>query len=336
MNAITQNSLTELKLGLVQRHRNILVFPLLSPVNGECHWLTLGEALGSNRMMVTEVSQSGSVPQLKVMNQSDRPVLILDGEELIGAKQNRILNTTILLKENSETIVPVSCTEQGRWSNISVNFADAGVVMSRKIRALKSRSVSQSLAADAGYESNQGEVWREIEALQASSGTKSPTGAMQDVFKARERDLKECLDIFTVAPGQTGLLVLIEGEIAGFDLIPHSRIYALEHSKLIKSYVIEALIGSVKNESKAVDLKEVEGRAEDFFRTVKESDEQSFPSIGYGTDYRFKRTGIAGAGLVHQDRVVHTSFFMLPKDSDSSGSIASLRQRRSRQTPRSD
>jgi len=56
------------------------------------------------------------VPELKVISQSDRPILLLDGEELVGAKQNRVLNTTILLREKAETNIQVSCVEQGRWS----------------------------------------------------------------------------------------------------------------------------------------------------------------------------------------------------------------------------
>ena len=63
-----------------------------------------------------EVSRGGSVPELKVVNKSDRMLLILDGEELVGAKQNRIVNTTILIAGNTATVIPVSCVEQGRWS----------------------------------------------------------------------------------------------------------------------------------------------------------------------------------------------------------------------------
>ena len=54
----------------------------------------LTEALVQNLIAVTEVCEGGSVPELKVVNKSGTMVLILDGEELIGAKQNRVVNTT--------------------------------------------------------------------------------------------------------------------------------------------------------------------------------------------------------------------------------------------------
>ncbi len=60
----------------------------------------------SPRARVTEVSEAGSVPFLQVANGADRPLLLLDGEELIGAKQNRILNTTVLVAARTEVTIP--------------------------------------------------------------------------------------------------------------------------------------------------------------------------------------------------------------------------------------
>src|SRR5262245_40652463 len=189
MNAATDQSFASLQLGAPQVHRNIVVFPILSPSHATTRWLTLGEALEQQLLTVTEVSHGGSVPELAVDNRADRPVLLLDGEELIGAKQNRVLNTTILLKERSKTVVPVSCTEHGRWAYNSAAFADSNVVMAHKIRSSKVRSVSESLSASAGFKSDQGVVWDSIVSLHSKLGTSSPTGAMHDAYKAREREL---------------------------------------------------------------------------------------------------------------------------------------------------
>lgn len=76
-------------------------------------WLTLAEA--GDRVRTTEVDDEGSVPELRVANLGDLPLLLLDGEQLVGAKQNRILNMTVLVAAHSEVTIPVSCVEQGRW-----------------------------------------------------------------------------------------------------------------------------------------------------------------------------------------------------------------------------
>ena len=49
----------------------------------------------------------------------------MDGEELLGAKQNRIVNLTILVAANSELTIPVSCVEAGRWRARSRAFTSA-------------------------------------------------------------------------------------------------------------------------------------------------------------------------------------------------------------------
>ena len=102
-------------------HDTLAVIPLLAANPDDLGLLTLEEA--GDRVLVTEVSEAGSVPFLKVANGADRPLLLLDGEELIGAKQNRILNTTVLVAPHTEVTIPVSCVEQGRWATAAASSA---------------------------------------------------------------------------------------------------------------------------------------------------------------------------------------------------------------------
>ncbi|MBT8446990.1 MAG: hypothetical protein KJO38_07570, partial [Gammaproteobacteria bacterium] len=95
------------------------MFPLLSEQNSPLDYLLLGDAVENGWARVQEVSDSGNVPELRVENKADRPVLIMDGEQLIGAKQNRVANLTLLLPAGKTTVIPVSCVEQGRWRSVS-------------------------------------------------------------------------------------------------------------------------------------------------------------------------------------------------------------------------
>lgn len=151
MDQIIINFLSKLELGELQIFKNMAIIPLFSSMNHTPQYLSLGEAMGKGLLTVTEVSQAGAVPELKVGNKADLPVLLLDGEELAGAKQNRVLNTTILLMENSETIIPVSCTEHGRWDYATPAFAESGNIMSHRIRAKKASSVHQTLKEGMSY-----------------------------------------------------------------------------------------------------------------------------------------------------------------------------------------
>lgn len=65
-------------------------------------------------MKVTE-RRSPTVRTLKLINTSALPVLILDGEELVGGWQNRIVTTTLLVPARTTFDLPVSCVEAQRW-----------------------------------------------------------------------------------------------------------------------------------------------------------------------------------------------------------------------------
>jgi hypothetical protein len=60
--------------------------------------------------------RAGQRPRAALVNKGSRPPLIVDGEELVGAKQNRVVNLTILVAAASTLKIPVSCIEAGRWS----------------------------------------------------------------------------------------------------------------------------------------------------------------------------------------------------------------------------
>ncbi len=121
MDAI-QTFLGTLKQGGKQSHLKMTLIPLLASDAGEPDYLILEETLGQGVVEIAEVSQGGSVPDLKLVNKSPSKLLVVDGEELVGAKQNRIVNATFLIASLTEITIPVSCVEQGRWAYRSQYF----------------------------------------------------------------------------------------------------------------------------------------------------------------------------------------------------------------------
>jgi len=314
--------LSSFEYGELQHFKNMGVLPLLSDLNHEPEYLTLKEALEKQVLVVSEVSQEGSVPELKVANKGDIPVLLLDGEELAGAKQNRVLNTTILLKEKSETVIPVSCTEQRRWAYSSKEFSDSGTVMIPKIRVMKSRSVSNTLADSQQFRSDQGTVWTAIDEMSGEAEVSSQTGAMKDVFKARKSEIDEYLKTFTCNPQQKGLFTFMNGKVVGFDFVSFEKAYQVLHPKLVKSYAMEALLSKERDPEKP-DKK----KAKEFVKKTLKCSHKKYRSVGKGWDFRFEGESIVGSALKMGKKVIHMAFFTIT-ESEKAGEIAGYRKRR--------
>lgn len=322
MEKIVSGYLLNLEFGEMQEFQNMGLIPLLTSTNRSPAYLTLKEALEKRLLVVKEVDYGGSVPELKVVNKAETPVLLLDGEELVGAKQNRVLNTTILLKKKSETVIPVSCTEQGRWSYVSDEFANSNVVLSHRMRTTKAASVAQSLKCTSRYEADQSAIWSEIDMRLGRTGVRSPTGAMKDMYTQRKNELDDYLKAFKCVDGQKGLLVSINGKVVGFDIISLESAYKTLHPKLVKSYAIDAFL-----ERKKKDVKTSVDKATDFLNEITKCKEKKYKSIGHGWDYRFEGKNIVGSALVYRKKVIHTAFFRIT-EVDKTGRMAGSRRRR--------
>lgn len=305
MNTVVREMISRIELSAPQSHRGVTIFPIRLYSDPMPDYLPLGEALQKELLKIMEVNESGSVPELRVENLADSPVLLLDGEELMGAKQNRVVNTTVLLRKQSQTVIPVSCTERGRWNYVSPVFEDSEIVMSRVARSRKSRSVSESLRSSRGHRSDQMGVWDEVGRLGERLGSRSRTNAMRDGYMQRAPELDEWLSHFPHDAEQTGFVVLVEGKAIGAEVLPNPRAYRQAHAKLLKSYLIDLLGEWLDEEAEA---EEAVARA--FLDGLPSLEESSFPSVGLGVDLRYEREDVCGSALVHEDALIHAAFFV--------------------------
>lgn len=202
--------------------QNLTVFPLLAQRGAEAAYLTLDAALATGGLSVTGVSHGGSVPDLLVTNRLDRPVLLLDGEEVIGAKQNRVFNLSILVAARSKTVVPVSCVEAGRWSQVSPLLAASQRTQHSTGRAERLLQVSESLAALQSPRSDQGRVWQEIARKSAQMAVDSPTGAMADIYERFSAPVDRFVAAIAPVESQCGAVFAMNSTISNFFGAPES------------------------------------------------------------------------------------------------------------------
>ncbi len=326
MNAILASCIDTIEIRNSFIHGRMEIVPIFSSLPEGPEYLTLGEALEGNLITITEVSEGGSVPNLNVTNRAKIPVLLIDGEELAGAKQNRVLNTSILVPPGADLTIPVSCTEMGRWSYKSRDFSDSEVMMDYKIRQKKMASVACSLRSCASHRADQGQIWSDIDYMSEKAGVRSPTMAMKDVFDMQKERMDEYSGAFPIQPGQQGVLVYIDNTVAGFEMLSRPGAYARIHEKLIRSYAMEASFDDEPSMKNAP----VPEKPSEFLKRLASCKDECYPSPGLGLDFRLKGPGILGSALFHENMAVHMACFTedtRAPESDS-GHMAGYRTRR--------
>ncbi len=304
-----------LKCGDPISHLNLTIVPITSQSSGSVEYMLAEEAIAAGLLMITEVDDSGSVPELLVMNTAETMILLVDGEELVGAKQNRILNTTVLVRPNAKTRIPVSCVEQGRWRHNSRVFS-SGNFSPAKLRARKSRSVGRNLRATGEAASDQGEVWDEVAAVMQGAGAASPTMAMHDVVDKRRDSLDEYINAIPYPTGSRGVITAIGGKFTAMDVFDKPETLEQLWLRLLTGYALDAVSRHAQQ-----DKKFTAKGARELVEHLGELECQPCPSVGAGDDWRFESGGVVGQALVLDDACVHLSVF--PNEHDGPGRIYS-------------
>src|SRR5690348_10022468 len=110
---MTTTTASKFRLGPPQVAGPLTVYPIF----GEAPLLRyhgLSRAIKQGAF-ISEVDEHGDVNQVLVSNASKLPLLLYEGELILGARQNRTIDAPCLVPKGTDLRVPVSCVEQGRW-----------------------------------------------------------------------------------------------------------------------------------------------------------------------------------------------------------------------------
>jgi hypothetical protein len=192
---------------------------------------------------VTELADGGSVNDLLVRNPLDIAVLLYEGEEVLGAQQNRTFDASILVAPKSELPVPVSCVEAGRWDGDrhAESFTVAPQAAYPALRRAKSAQARERMAAGGPGRAVQGAVWDEVAAKAERLPASSPTAAMHDIFEQRREYLDSVVDAVKARRGQVGALVAIAGRFVVLDHVGAPGVWEALHRALVQGYGLDAL-----------------------------------------------------------------------------------------------
>jgi hypothetical protein len=283
---------------------NVQVFPLIQPNGHEPGYALVDELLALGAVGITELDEAGVVPTIKVRNDADIDALILDGSELRGAKQNRMVNITVIVGKHTEVPIPVSCVERGRWAYRSRGFSSQGRTVASKLRNAKAYMVHDSLAAGGQGATDQMGVWSRVDGYFKRSGAHSKSAALDDVFAECDTDVEAVVE----ALGQTdacGAVVAINGEIVALDLLDHRDTFAKLWTGLLRGYAIDAVLDRPK-EVRVLTRHDVEQWVQ---AVAQRATTTQHEVSGVGEYYAIRSPKVAGSVVLHKGQAVHTVLF---------------------------
>ena len=274
---------------------NLLLFPVVESGRIPAStFITLDEGIRSGQVEVTEAGnirglvrprptrgaidngiarshpsyRGDQVNTLVLLNNSDKPLLLLAGEIVTGGKQDRIVGKDRIVPAQSDPIdLGVFCIEHGRWTEDTAAFRPSASAPAQSLM------VQPSVRAKAMVDKNQQEVWDSVHgsiagALAAprpgiavdeprhtmsdpsSLGTTSYARAMQSaainqkvdeaaapLMKSREQVLEKLREEHAV-----GVVVAVRGEIVWADIFSDPDLLSRYWVKLVRSYAAESLM----------------------------------------------------------------------------------------------
>ena len=301
-----------IELGDPNLFESLSVVPLYQREPPKTNYYLLDHALETGGFKIEEVSENGQVPFLKAQNDLDIPVLILDGEELIGAKQNRIANASFLIPPQTVLEFPVSCVEKGRWAYRDKRFKTGNSIYGARARRRKHLTVTQNIRKTQSFSSNQGQVWKDVQSYINKSKTTTGTQCYSDYLRQRQDDIDAYREALPYQQEQIGQLVFLNEQFLAIDCLNQADKAQHIYPKMMSSYTQEAL-DPLEKQRTVKELSQGEGGQKIFERLWQMTAEKR-SSVGWGHDLRFEDELLTGSALVYNGQLLHLEVFPNLKD----------------------
>jgi hypothetical protein len=300
MIASLTNLLSELFVDEPIAYGKVRLYPLRLRSASNLEYLTIGDSGSEGLVSVEEISASGSVPELRVHNRAKCRLLIPEGSTLIGAKQNRVVNLSVLLAPESTTVIPVSCVERGRWRFVTPHFAAAGFADS-PLRAKMCKRATKSLEETGKVHVDQAEVWSHVDGMLGGANAYSSTAAYHALYEKWQPELADYEAQLRLPENTCGVAVEIDDRLEAVDLFDKPNTLHALWPRLVSSYLLAALRPGTPH-GKKTDLKT-------FLQRVLSSAGNCHESVGVGTTIRLTSDEAVAAALVCEGQLVHLSAF---------------------------
>jgi len=271
-------------------------------------FLPAGPAIKSGGLIISELTASGSVGQLTALNKTACYLLLTDADVLTGAKQNRVVNRSVLLAPSSKTVIEVSCVERLRWDYRSSSFSTPGSVADPDLRSRKAGTFSRMKPDQgSGVRNTQGEVWDHVSANLACEGVHSQTESYEELLQFRMQKAERAFHECNPADGCNGLAVILDGKVISADIFGNEESFKYYFPMLRDAVFTLSRHGADREQP---DMHEAYFRALeaiDEFNDAGRHPEESHP--GAGTLNMVETERLVGFSLMHGEEMIHNALF---------------------------
>lgn len=285
------------------KKNNITIFFLQSKTKLENNFLTLEESISKSLVDIKEINSKGTIRYLKVFNKSNQKLLILGSEQIIGnaLKQNRVVNNTTLVPEQTTILLSVSCCEKNRWSPAVAN----NICTSESLYFTKGR-INNSVDIFDNNKTDQFKIWDDIAEKLDEFNTKSFTGTLEDTYNKNKLYFDEITKYFKINVNDVGVVAAIGNRLVNVEIFSSNKLLKMYFPKIIKSLIFESYKKTSQNY--LLGLKDVYK----LFRLIEFSEKKLHKPHNdcLGEEIRFNSDRVVGSCLNYKEKLLHFSGFL--------------------------
>lgn len=295
-----------LRLGAHHRIDDLTVHALLVQGPSGKPDLLLHQAQALDLLEIGERAGGAIVPEVDVFNRGAEPVLILEGDTLIGAKQNRVVARTVLVPAGKPMTVPVGCMERGRWAAQSRGFVPGTCRAEPALRRETVKEVVASRRRGGPGHLDQARLWMQVGSKLACEGVDSPTSDYQEVLLSHGRRAWKKAEEPPLEPGQIGILGMWRDLLLGVELVGHPETWSELARRSVPSFALAAEAAERYSEWRPISPRRT---PEEWLGAIVTARVEVRPALGLGLDLELTGEDLVGAGLWHDDRPAHLAVF---------------------------
>ena len=281
---------------------NITTFFLSSIEKNNNKYLSFSEAMAKNQVQISEVNKEGLLTKLSVSNKSSDNIIILNGELIIGTqiRQDRIVDSTVLIPGYATVLINTFCGEQYRWSpRLSNKISTSESLYFSSGRANNAADINTKL-------SKQCRIWSEISEKISDFNVKSFTNSVDQIYKKKKVNVEEIVNFFKIPSEAVGVALGINHQLVNIDIFSNNCMLQIYLPKIIRSIALD----SFKKISKKSYLKKKDVHR--FLRQIHQANKQKRKVVEgtLGEELQFNSESVAGSILYHKEQTVHFSAFV--------------------------